>query len=158
SGSRRSISWIACARAHRLPRTLARAWRWCAGSTRAAARSARGPRCTSTPGTARRVERRSHSMPPWVHPTATVEAGASLGEGTRVWHFCHVMPGARIGADSVLGQNCFVASGVSVGDRVRVQNNVSLYEGVELEDEVFCGPSVVFTNVKHPRAFISRRQ
>lgn len=97
-------------------------------------------------------------MPPWVHPTATVEAGASLGEGTRVWHFCHVMPGARIGADSVLGQNCFVASGVSVGDRVRVQNNVSLYEGVELEDEVFCGPSVVFTNVKHPRAFISRRQ
>lgn len=93
----------------------------------------------------------------WVHPSSIVEAGASLGSETRVWHFCHVMKGAVIGARCVLGQNCFVASLVRLGDGVRVQNNVSLYDGVELEDDVFCGPSVVFANVKYPRAFVSRR-
>lgn len=93
----------------------------------------------------------------WTHPTAIVEAGARLGAETRVWHYCHVMAGAVIGARCVLGQNCFVASTVKIGDGTRVQNNVSLYDGVELEDDVFCGPSVVFTNVKHPRAFVSRR-
>jgi len=92
-----------------------------------------------------------------VHPTALVEAGAVLGAGARVWHFCHVMAGAVLGRDSSLGHNCFVASGVRVGSGVRVQNNVSLYAGVELEDDVFCGPSVVFTNVKNPRAFVSRK-
>jgi len=95
--------------------------------------------------------------PPFVHPTAVVDPGAELGPGTRVWHFCHVSAGARIGAGSVLGQNCFVASGVVTGENCRIQNNVSLYEGVVLEEDVFCGPSVVFTNVLHPRSAISRR-
>lgn len=80
-----------------------------------------------------------------------------IGAGTRIWHFCHVMPGARLGQDCVLGQNCFVGGGVRLGDRVHVQNNVSLYDGVEIEDDVFCGPSMVFTNVTTPRAFVSRR-
>lgn len=97
-------------------------------------------------------------MPPWVHPSAIVDGGAELGPETRVWHFCHVMAGAVIGAGCMLGQNCFVGAGVRLGNGVRVQNNVSLYDGVELEDDVFCGPSVVFTNVKHPRAFVSRRE
>lgn len=91
-----------------------------------------------------------------IHPTAVIDAGAELGAGTRVWHFSHVMSGARIGRDCVLGQNVFVAGGVRIGDGVRIQNNVSIYEGVELEDLVFCGPSVVFTNVRTPRAHIRR--
>jgi len=97
-------------------------------------------------------------VPPWVHPSAVVDAGAELGPDTRVWHFCHVMAGAVIGARCMLGQSCFVGARARLGDGVRVQNNVSLYDGVELEDDVFCGPSVVFTNVKHPRAFVSRRE
>lgn len=92
-----------------------------------------------------------------VHPTAVVDEGVTLGDGTRVWHFCHVSAGAVIGRDCVLGQNVYVATGVRIGDRVRVQNNVSLYKGVELADDVFCGPSCVFTNVSHPRADVSRR-
>ena len=87
-----------------------------------------------------------------IHHTAVVEPSAVLGPGARVWHFCHVMEGARIGARSVLGQGCFVGRGVRVGTGVRVQNHVSLFEGVELEDDVFVGPSVVFTNVLNPRA------
>jgi UDP-2-acetamido-3-amino-2,3-dideoxy-glucuronate N-acetyltransferase len=94
----------------------------------------------------------------FVHPSAHVDAGAVIGEGTKIWHFCHVMAGARVGKGCVLGQNCFVAASVTVGDRARIQNNVSLYDGVELEDDVFCGPSVVFTNVLVPRAFISQKQ
>jgi len=92
-----------------------------------------------------------------VHETAIVDDGATIGAGTRIWHFCHVSPKARIGAGCVFGQNCFVADHVVVGDGVHVQNNVSLYEGVHLEDDVFVGPSVVFTNVKHPRGFVSRK-
>ena len=92
-----------------------------------------------------------------VHATAIVDEGATIGEDTCVWHFCHVSAGAVIGRGCVLGQNVFVASGVRVGDRVRIQNNVSVYEGVELEDDVFCGPSCVFTNVGHPRADVSRK-
>ena len=88
----------------------------------------------------------------FVHPTAVVDPGARLGAGTKVWHFAHVMDGAVIGRDCVLGQNAFVASGVIVGDGCKIQNNVSLYEGIELEDFVFCGPSMVFTNVRSPRA------
>lgn len=87
-----------------------------------------------------------------IHHTAVVEPSAVLGPGARVWHFCHVMEGAHIGARSVLGQGCFVGRGVRVGAGVRVQNHVSLFEGVELEDDVFVGPSVVFTNVLNPRA------
>jgi len=90
----------------------------------------------------------------FVHPTATVDPGAIIGPGTKIWHYTHVMDRSRIGRDSSLGQNVFVASGVSIGDNVRIQNNVSVYEGVELDDGVFCGPSMVFTNVKSPRAEI----
>ena len=94
----------------------------------------------------------------FVHPTAVVEEPVRIGSGTKVWHFSHIMAGAEIGAECILGQNVFVASTVKIGDRVKVQNNVSLYEGVELETEVFCGPSVVFTNVINPRSFIPRRK
>jgi UDP-2-acetamido-3-amino-2,3-dideoxy-glucuronate N-acetyltransferase len=92
----------------------------------------------------------------FVHPSSIVDDPASIGEDTKIWHFCHVMRGAKIGARCSFGQNCFVASGVRVGDGVKVQNNVSLYEGVVLEDYVFCGPSMVFTNVKTPRAAFPR--
>ena len=91
------------------------------------------------------------------HASAIVDEPADIGEGTKIWHFSHVMAGARIGRRCVLGQNVFVASGVVVGDDVKIQNNVSLYEGVVLEDSVFCGPSCVFTNVVNPRSEISRR-
>lgn len=87
-----------------------------------------------------------------IHPQAEVESGALIGEGSKIWRGVHVMSGARIGRRCVLGQGCFVASRVRVGDGCRIQNNVSLYDGVELEDEVFVGPSAVFTNVKRPRA------
>lgn len=91
------------------------------------------------------------------HPSAIVDEPAAIGEGTKIWHFSHVMAGARIGRGCVLGQNVFVGSGVIVGDNVKIQNNVSLYEGVVLEDFVFCGPSCVFTNVVNPRSEIPRR-
>lgn len=91
-----------------------------------------------------------------VHPTAIVDPGAQIGEGTRIWHFSHVMPTARIGRHCSLGQNVFVANQVVIGDHVKIQNNVSLYEGVVLEDYVFCGPSMVFTNVRTPRAAYPR--
>lgn len=92
----------------------------------------------------------------FIHPSAEVESSAQIGPGTRVWHFCHVMAGARIGRDGVLGQNVMVGPNVVIGDRVRIQNNVSVYAGVTLEDEVFCGPSVVFTNVVQPRAHLRK--
>lgn len=91
-----------------------------------------------------------------IHPTAVVDPGAQLGEGTRVWHFAHVMPKAVIGARCSLGQNVFVANNVTIGDDVKIQNNVSVYEGVVLEDFVFCGPSMVFTNVRTPRSAFPR--
>ncbi len=93
----------------------------------------------------------------FVHPTATVDEPVSIGAGTRVWHYSHVMSGAVIGRDCSLGQNVFVASGVRIGDRVKIQNNVSVYDGVVLEEGVFCGPSMVFTNVTNPRAEIERK-
>jgi UDP-2-acetamido-3-amino-2,3-dideoxy-glucuronate N-acetyltransferase len=91
-----------------------------------------------------------------IHESAVIDRGAFVGSGTRVWHFSHVMSGARIGRDSMLGQGCFVGRDVSIGDRVRIQNNVSIFEGVSIEDEVFVGPSAVFTNVNRPRAFVKR--
>lgn len=93
----------------------------------------------------------------FVHETAVVDEGATLGEGTKVWHFCHVSAGATIGAGCSFGQNCFVAPDVTIGDRVKVQNNVSIYAGTELEDEVFLGPSCVLTNVSNPRSQVSRK-
>lgn len=91
-----------------------------------------------------------------IHESAYVDEGAVLGEGTKVWHYSHVSPGARIGKQCSLGQNVFVANRVTVGDHVKIQNNVSLYEGVVLEDYVFCGPSMVFTNVRTPRSAFPR--
>lgn len=91
-----------------------------------------------------------------IHVSAFCE-GAHIGAGTKVWHFCHLMPGAKVGDDCVIGQGCFIAAGARVGNGVRLQNNVSVYDGVELEDYVFCGPSVVFTNVRTPRSEISRK-
>jgi UDP-2-acetamido-3-amino-2,3-dideoxy-glucuronate N-acetyltransferase len=92
----------------------------------------------------------------FVHPTAVVDEGALIGGGTRIWHFCHVMASAVIGKRCVLGQNVFVGANVTIGDNVHVQNNVSVYEGVTLEDDVFCGPSMVFTNVRDPRSAFPR--
>jgi UDP-2-acetamido-3-amino-2,3-dideoxy-glucuronate N-acetyltransferase len=92
-----------------------------------------------------------------IHPSAIVDAGAVLGPGTRIWHFSHVCAGARIGAGCSLGQNVFVGNDVLIGDGVKVQNNVSIYDAVTLEDDVFCGPSMVFTNVYNPRAGIVRK-
>ena len=93
----------------------------------------------------------------FVHESAYVDDGAVIGKGTKVWHFCHVMPGAVIGERSSLGQNCVVMPGTRIGNNVKIQNNVSVYEGVELEDDVFCGPSMVFTNVLNPRSHVSRK-
>ncbi len=91
------------------------------------------------------------------HSSATIDAGADIGEGTRIWHYCHVSTGAQIGAGCSFGQNCFVAPGVTIGDRVKVQNNVSLYTGTVVEDDVFLGPSCVLTNVVNPRSHVSRK-
>jgi len=93
----------------------------------------------------------------FIHPTSIVEEPADIGEGTRIWHYCHVMPHTTIGKNCTLGQNTFVASNVSIGNNVKIENNVSVFEGVTLEDDVFCGPSCVFTNVVNPRSFISQK-
>jgi UDP-2-acetamido-3-amino-2,3-dideoxy-glucuronate N-acetyltransferase len=92
-----------------------------------------------------------------VDPSAIVDAGAQIGEGSRVWHFVHVCAGARIGQDVSLGQGVFVGNRVKIGDRCKVQNNVSVYDNVTLEEGVFCGPSMVFTNVHNPRALVERK-
>lgn len=94
----------------------------------------------------------------YVHPSAIVDEGAQIAAGTKIWHFCHVMSGASIGPLCSLGQNVFVANKVVLGRNVKVQNNVSLYEGVHCEDDVFLGPSMVFTNVFNPRSAVSRKQ
>ena len=96
------------------------------------------------------------AAPTFVHPTAIVDDGATIGSGTKIWHFCHVMPLASIGERCSLGQNVFIASRVRIGNNVKIQNNVSVYEGVTLEDDVFCGPSMVFTNVRIPRSHVPR--
>src|SRR5690349_16244399 len=96
-------------------------------------------------------------MPATIHATAIVDPGAEIGEGSRVWHWVHVSGGARIGRNCSLGQNVFVGNRVVIGDNVKIQNNVSVYDEVTLEDEVFCGPSMVFTNVYNPRSAIPRK-
>jgi len=93
----------------------------------------------------------------FVHESAYVDDGAQIGAGTKVWHFCHIMPGAVIGERCSLGQNVVVMNGTRIGANCTIQNNVSIYEGVELEDDVFCGPSMVFTNVINPRSHVSRK-
>ena len=91
-----------------------------------------------------------------IHATAIIEPGAQIGAGTRIWQWVHVMGGAKIGANGSIGQGCYIGN-VTIGDGCRIQNNVSVYDGVALEDDVFLGPSCVFTNVKHPRAHVSRK-
>lgn len=91
------------------------------------------------------------------HPSAIVDEGAQIGEGTRIWHWVHVSAGAKIGRACSFGQNVFVANDVVIGNNVKVQNNVSIYDAVTLEDDVFCGPSMVFTNVMNPRSAVSRK-
>ena len=88
----------------------------------------------------------------FTHKSSFVDENVSIGEGTKIWHFCHIQSGATIGRDCSLGQNVNVANNVKIGNNVKIQNNVSVYEGVELEDYVFCGPSIVFTNIKQPRS------
>jgi UDP-2-acetamido-3-amino-2,3-dideoxy-glucuronate N-acetyltransferase len=94
---------------------------------------------------------------PVIHPSAIVDAGATIGSDTRVWHWVHVCGGAVIGSRCSLGQNVFVGNRVRIGDNVKIQNNVSVYDNVTLEDDVFCGPSMVFTNVYNPRSAVSRK-
>ena len=92
-----------------------------------------------------------------IHPSAIIDAGAQIGEDTRIWHWVHVCGGAQIGAGCSIGQNVFIGNDVVIGNNVKIQNNVSVYDGVAIEDDVFCGPSMVFTNVYNPRAAISRK-
>jgi len=94
---------------------------------------------------------------PFIPESAYVDEGARIGDGSKVWHFCHVLGGAEIGSGCSLGQNVVVMNGVRIGNSVKIQNNVSVYEGVVLEDDVFCGPSMVFTNVNNPRSHVSRK-
>ena len=91
-------------------------------------------------------------------PSAIIDDGATIGEGSRIWHFTHICGGARIGKDVSLGQNVFVSNKVVIGDKCKIQNNVSVYDNVVLEEGVFCGPSMVFTNVINPRALVSRKE
>ena len=93
----------------------------------------------------------------FIHPTAIVDDGVEIGPDTKIWHFSHILGGSQIGARCVVGQNVMIGPRVAVGDGCKIQNNVSLYEAVTLEDEVFCGPSCVFTNVLTPRAFVERK-
>ena len=92
-----------------------------------------------------------------IHPSAIVDEGAQIGEGSRIWHWTHVCSGARIGNGCSLGQNVFVGNDVVIGNNVKIQNNVSVYDAVQLEDDVFCGPSMVFTNVYNPRSAVTRK-
>lgn len=105
----------------------------------------------------RAVPKAPVSTPSFIHPTALVDDGVTVGEGTKVWHFAHVLSGTTLGRNCVLGQNVMVGPRVVVGDNCKIQNNVSLYAGVTLEADVFCGPSCVFTNVLTPRAFVERK-
>ena len=93
----------------------------------------------------------------FIHPTAIVDDGAHIGQGSSIWHFVHVMPNARIGDNCMLGQNVFVGGKAVIGNGVRIQNNVSVYDDVILEDDVFVGPSAVFTNVRNPRSHVNRK-
>lgn len=92
----------------------------------------------------------------YAHPSAIIDPGAQIGDGTKVWHFCHICGGAKIGRRCIFGQNCFVADGVVIGDNVKVQNNVSIYTGTVIEDDVFLGPSCVLTNIPNPRSQVVR--
>jgi UDP-2-acetamido-3-amino-2,3-dideoxy-glucuronate N-acetyltransferase len=93
----------------------------------------------------------------YAHPTAVIDEGCEIGQGTKIWHFCHIMPGCKIGENCNIGQNVVISPEVTLGKNVKVQNNVSIYSGVTCEDDVFLGPSMVFTNVTNPRSAVNRR-
>ncbi len=93
----------------------------------------------------------------FIHPSSVVEEGAQIGKGTKVWHFCHLMPGAKLGENCNIGQNVFIDNNAIIGNGVKIQNNVSIYNGVVIEEDAFIGPSVVFTNVINPRSFVERK-
>ncbi|MBN2711317.1 MAG: N-acetyltransferase [Planctomycetes bacterium] len=94
---------------------------------------------------------------PFIHPSSVVDDGAIIGDGTKIWHFCHVFSGAKIGRNCGIGQGCSIAKTVVIGDGCKLQNGISVYDGVVLEEDVFCGPHMVFTNVHNPRAFVERK-
>jgi UDP-2-acetamido-3-amino-2,3-dideoxy-glucuronate N-acetyltransferase len=93
----------------------------------------------------------------YIHESSYVDDGVDIGEGSKIWHFCHILTNTQIGENCSFGQNCVVGPNVKIGNNVKVQNNVSIYDGVEIEDDVFCGPSMVFTNVINPRSHINRK-
>lgn len=93
----------------------------------------------------------------FAHESCVIDSGATIGDGSNIWHFCHIFPGAEIGKDCVIGQGCSIASDVVIGNNCKLQNGISVYDGVRIEDDVFCGPHMVFTNVINPRAFIERK-
>jgi UDP-2-acetamido-3-amino-2,3-dideoxy-glucuronate N-acetyltransferase len=93
----------------------------------------------------------------FIHPTAIIDTGAQIGAGTKIWHFCHLMPTCRVGKRCIIGQNVFIDNNTVIGNGVKIQNNVSVYNSVIIEDDVFLGPSMVFTNVTNPRSFIERK-
>ncbi len=93
----------------------------------------------------------------YLHPSSFIDDNVSIGENTKIWHFCHILSNTTIGKNCSFGQNCVIGPNVKIGDGVKVQNNISIYDGVEIEDDVFLGPSMVFTNVINPRAFIQRK-
>ena len=102
------------------------------------------------------MKKRNKKLGYFVHPSSVIDRDARIGKGTTIWHFCHIMKGARIGENCKLGQNICVGPDVQIGSNVKIQNNVSIYPGVTLEDDVFCGPSMVFTKIIHPRSAIPR--
>ena len=108
-------------------------------------------------GVRRGLEGSGIAMTPFIHESSYVDGGARIGEGTKIWHFSHVMSGAVVGQHCNIGQNVVISPGVTIGNNVKIQNNVSVYTGVTLEDDVFCGPSMVFTNVAIPRSHVPRR-
>jgi UDP-2-acetamido-3-amino-2,3-dideoxy-glucuronate N-acetyltransferase len=99
----------------------------------------------------------NHNLRYFAHPTATIDAGASIGDGTKIWHYCHVYKGAVIGKNCIIGQGCSIASTVVIGNNAKIQNGVSIYDGVKLDDGVFCGPHMIFTHVINPRALIEKK-
>ena len=94
----------------------------------------------------------------FIHSTAIISADSSIGKNTKIWHFCHIFGKSKIGENCILGQNVMVGPNVSIGNRCKIQNNVSIYKGIVIDDDVFCGPSCVFTNVRTPRSFIDRKE
>jgi len=113
-----------------------------------------GPRRLTPQEWKERIRKKSF----FVHESSFVDDNVEIGENTKIWHFCHVLPNTTIGKNCSFGQNCVIGPKVKIGNGVKVQNNVSIYEGVEIEDDVFLGPSMVFTNVINPRAFIQRKE